>query len=443
MSNIFSQIKVKDVNFSNRIVMAPMVHFGYKNKNGNMEEKLFNTYLNYADKGIGLIISQALLVADKKEIVGDISNWAGIYSNEHIEYLRKISDTYHKYGTKFIAQLNTLNFKFLEKNSNDINRLSKEDLIYLRDCFIKSAKFCQEAGLDGIELHGAHTYFFNMLSSEISNKREDNYGGNLIERLNLVKEIIEAIKSFSKDDFIISYRMGWTENINTDIETAKALEQLGVDILHVSSGIPEDRKLKLGIKQLVANPWETAEKDFAVGTVIKGKVVEVKPFGIFVEIADGIDAFVHSSDYSWVGEETPKFEIGNEVELKITELDLNDKKIKGSLKALRKSPWEHAMEEYKVGTTVEKKIKTVADFGLFIELTKGIDGFIPTQFASKEFIKNIRDKFNEGDVVKAQVVEVNKDTQKIKLSIKKIEIEEEKREEREQIEKYSTSSSEE
>ena len=245
MSNIFSQIKVKRVNFSNRIVMAPMVHFGYKNKNGNMEEKLLNTYLNYADKGIGLIISQALLVADKKEIVGDVSNWAGIYSNEHIEYLRKISDTYHKYGTKFIAQLNTLNFKFLEKNSNDINRLSKEDLIYLRDCFIKSAKFCQEAGLDGIELHGAHTYFFNMLSSEISNKREDNYGGNLIERLNLVKEIIEAIKSFSKDDFIISYRMGWTENINTDIETAKALEKLGVDILHVSSGIPEDRKLKL------------------------------------------------------------------------------------------------------------------------------------------------------------------------------------------------------
>ena len=67
MSNIFSQIKVKGVNFSNRIVMAPMVHFGYKNKNGNMEEKLLNTYLNYADKGIGLIISQALLVTDKKE----------------------------------------------------------------------------------------------------------------------------------------------------------------------------------------------------------------------------------------------------------------------------------------------------------------------------------------------------------------------------------------
>ena len=232
----------------------------------------------------------------------------------------------------------------------------------------------------------------------------------------------------------------WTKKKVNVAEYVKEGEKVKVRITDLH---PENRKLKLGIKQLVANPWETAEKDFAVGTVIKGKVVEVKPFGIFVEIADGIDAFVHSSDYNWIGEETPKFEIGNEVELKITELDLNNKKIKGSLKALRKSPWEHVLEEYKVGTTVEKKIKTVADFGLFIELIKGIDGFIPTQFASKEFIKNIRDKFKEGDIVKAQVVEVNKDTQKIKLSIKKIEIEEEKREEREQIEKYSTSSSEE
>lgn len=232
----------------------------------------------------------------------------------------------------------------------------------------------------------------------------------------------------------------WTKKKVNVSEYVKEGEKIKVKITDLHS---EDRKLKLGIKQLVSNPWETAEKDFAVETTIKGKVVEVKPFGIFVEIADGIDAFVHSSDYNWIGEETPKFEIGNEIELKITELDLNEKKVKGSLKALRKSPWEHALEEYKVGITVEKKIKTIADFGLFVELIKGIDGFIPTQFASKDFIKNIRDKFKEGDVVKAQVVEVNTETQKIKLSIKKIEIEEEKREEREQIEKYSVSSSEE
>ena len=98
----------------------------------------------------------------------------------------------------------------------------------------------------------------------------------------------------------------WTKKKVNVAEYVKEGEKVKVRITDLH---PENRKLKLGIKQLVANPWETAEKDFAVGTVIKGKVVEVKPFGIFVEITDGIDAFVHSSDYSWIGEETPKFEI--------------------------------------------------------------------------------------------------------------------------------------
>ena len=232
----------------------------------------------------------------------------------------------------------------------------------------------------------------------------------------------------------------WTKKKVNVSEYVKEGETIKVNIVELH---PEERKLKLGIKQLVANPWENAEEAFGVGQVVKAKVVEVKQFGIFAEITDGVDVFVHVSDYNWLGEEVPKFKVGDEVEVKITELDLKEKKIKGSIKALRKSPWEHALEEYKVGLTVERKIKTVADFGLFIELTKGIDGFIPTQFASKDFIKDIKEKFKEGDIVKAQIVEVNKDTQKIKLSIKKIELEEKKREEREQIEKYSTSSSEE
>lgn len=228
----------------------------------------------------------------------------------------------------------------------------------------------------------------------------------------------------------------WTKKKVNVSDYVKEGEKVKVKIVELNTA---DRKLKLGIKQLVANPWENAEIEFAVGKILKGKIVEVKPFGIFVEIADGVDAFVHVSDFTWQGEEAIKFETGSEVEMKVIELDLNDKKIKGSIKALRKSPWEKAMEEYKEGLTVERKIKTVADFGLFVELAKGVDGFIPTQFASKDFIKDIRNKFKEGDVVKAQIVEINKETQKIKLSIKKIEIEEKNREERELIEKYSVS----
>ena len=83
------------------------------------------------------------------------------------------------------------------------------------------------------------------------------------------------------------------------------------------------------------------------------------------------------------------------------------------------------------------------DFGLFLNLSKGVDGFVPAQMASKDFVKNLKDKFKVGDVVKAQIVEIDKEKQRIKLSIKKIELEEERRENQELLSKYGTSSTEE
>lgn len=202
---------------------------------------------------------------------------------------------------------------------------------------------------------------------------------------------------------------------------------------------PAERKLKLGIKQLSENPWDSAETRFAVGTQLTGKVLEVKPFGLFAEVEPGVDVFIHQSDYNWQGEENKKFAVGDTVEFKVIELNTEDNKIKGSIKALRKSPWDVALENYKVGDTVEKEIKNIMDFGLFVNLSKGIDGFIPAQLASKDFIKNLKDKFTVGQKVKAQITEIDREKQRIKLSIKKIEIEEERRENQELLSKYGTS----
>lgn len=202
---------------------------------------------------------------------------------------------------------------------------------------------------------------------------------------------------------------------------------------------PAERKLKLGIKQLSENPWDSAETRLAVGTQLTGKVLEVKPFGLFAEVEPGVDVFIHQSDYNWQGEENKKFAVGDTVEFKVIELNTEDNKIKGSIKALRKSPWEVALENYKVGDTVEKEIKNIMDFGLFVNLSKGIDGFIPAQLASKDFIKNLKDKFTVGQKVKAQITEIDREKQRIKLSIKKIEIEEERRENQELLSKYGTS----
>ena len=101
------------------------------------------------------------------------------------------------------------------------------------------------------------------------------------------------------------------------------------------------------------------------------------------------------------------------------------------------------MEEYKVGDVVEKTVKSILDFGMFVKLEDGIDGFIPTQLASKDFIKNLKDKFAVGDVVRGKIVEIDKDKQRIKISVKGLEIDEEKRETKELIEKYGVSATEE
>ena len=226
-------------------------------------------------------------------------------------------------------------------------------------------------------------------------------------------------------------------NVN---EFAKVGDVVKVKVLEFK---PESRKLKLGMKQLSVDPWEKAEEAYKVGTKLTGKVAEIKPYGVFVEIEEGIDVFIHQSDFAWVG--SRKFEKGQEVEFEVigTFTNLNEKKIKGSIKALEKSPWEKAMEEYKVGDVVEKTVKSILDFGMFVKLEDGIDGFIPTQLASKDFIKNLKDKFAVGDVVRGKIVEIDKDKQRIKISVKGLEIDEEKRETKELIEKYGVSATEE
>ena len=241
MADIMGPIKVKNVDFKNRVVMAPMVIFGLTSENGVMEPELVDHYLKRADTGIGLMISQALSVFPDEKISGG----AGAYSDSHTTYLSKIKEACHQNGTRFFAQLAYPGFSYYNDNSKDINQLTKEGLGKIRDEFINAAKVCEKAGLDGIEMHGAHTFFLNMMASPQSNKREDEYGGDINGRLFLLKEIVRGINDFAGDDFIISYRMGWNDDIDLDIKTAGAIEDIGIDMLHVSSGIPGDRKLEI------------------------------------------------------------------------------------------------------------------------------------------------------------------------------------------------------
>lgn len=243
--DIFTPLQIKHVLFKNCIVMAPMVRFGFPTKDGEMQDKLILEYTKRADKEIGLLISQVISVSPTDNLSKNVttSGYAGAYSEQHIPYLRKIAESCHKNGSRFFAQLGLAGYAYGDIHSKDINKLTTNELALICNQFINAARICKKAGLDGIELHGAHTFFLNMVSSSYSNRRKDRYGGDLTDRLTLVKEIIDGIKEFSANNFLISYRMGWCDSFSEDIETAIALEQIGIDILHVSHGIPANRKI--------------------------------------------------------------------------------------------------------------------------------------------------------------------------------------------------------
>ena len=245
MADIYSKIQIKDVTFPNRIVMAPMVRFGYTNVGGVMYERLINDHLSRSGCGAGLVITEALYVTTNTMITPEYIWRAGAYSDEHIPYLRRLADSYHAGSSVLFAQLAHPGFSYGDPVARDINCISVQEIETIRDGFISAAVRCKLAGFDGVELHGAHTFFLNCFASATANLREDRYGGELSGRLTLIREIIQGIREQAGEDFLISYRMGWTENRPCDIETAKALEQLGLDLIHISTGIPEQREIHI------------------------------------------------------------------------------------------------------------------------------------------------------------------------------------------------------
>ena len=126
-----------------------------------------------------------------------------------------------------------------------MTELSTEKMAEIGRDFVHSVRLLKEAGCDGAELHCAHGSFLNAVHSPIENTRQDRYGGDLEGRLTLLKEIIEGCRECIDDSFILSCRMGWTETLEGDIALAQAMEKLGVEMLHVSGGIPADRSLDI------------------------------------------------------------------------------------------------------------------------------------------------------------------------------------------------------
>lgn len=188
----------------------------------------------------------------------------------------------------------------------------------------------------------------------------------------------------------------------------------------------EKERVSLGLKQVTSNPWDEAEYKFPVGMQVKGKVVSLKDYGAFIELADGIEGLIHVSEMSWterVKHPSKVLNVGDEVECKVLEVDTKNKRISLGIKQLQDNPWDALEVKHPIGSIIEEaEVKSVTDFGVFVDIGMGIDGLIHVSDISwtKKF-NHPSEKYKKGDKVKAVVLGIDKASEKFSLGIKQLE----------------------
>ncbi|MBI4431799.1 MAG: 30S ribosomal protein S1 [Candidatus Omnitrophica bacterium] len=186
----------------------------------------------------------------------------------------------------------------------------------------------------------------------------------------------------------------------------------------------ETQRISLGLKQLTSNPWQTVESKYKTGSRIRGKVVNILPYGAFVELEKGIEGLVHVSELSWtkrIAHPSEVLNVGDEVEAVILNVDVAGKKIALGIKQIEADPWKDVHERYKVGQTIEGVIRNVTDYGAFIELEPGIGGLIHISDMSwTKKINHPTEVVNKGDQVKLKILSIDAEQKKISLGIKQL-----------------------
>jgi len=219
--------------------------------------------------------------------------------------------------------------------------------------------------------------------------------------------------------------MSWTRKIRHPSKVLSVGEMVDAVVLDIK---PENRRISLGMKQVVPNPWDVISEKYPVGTTIEGKIKNITDFGIFIGIDEGIDGLVHISDISWTKRIKHPSEIykkGDVVQAIVLDIEKESERFSLGIKQLQPDPWDTVAERYAVGKKITGTVTNVTDFGVFIELEEGIEGLVHVSEISKEKIKTPVGRFNVSDIITAKVMNINSDERRIGLSIKRLEMENE------------------
>jgi small subunit ribosomal protein S1 len=198
-------------------------------------------------------------------------------------------------------------------------------------------------------------------------------------------------------------------------------QTLQVKVLKID---PETKRIALGLKQLQPHPWDSVAATFTAGDRVLGTVTRTTDFGAFVEIAPGVEGLVHLSEMSWskrIHKATEVLNVGDSVEAVILNISVEDRRIALGLKQALGDPWVEAAEKIKVGSVVSGPVTTITKFGAFVQVAEGVQGLVHiSEMVADRRLNHPSDLLRVGEVVRAQVLELDKDKRQLRLSMKQL-----------------------
>ena len=214
--------------------------------------------------------------------------------------------------------------------------------------------------------------------------------------------------------------MSWTRHVKNPSEMFSLGDEIEAIVLAVDS---EERKISLGAKQLQDDPWDQIEEKYIVGTIVKGKIINVTQFGAFVELEDGIDGLIHVSDLSWTRIIRHPKEIidkGKKVEVRVLEISRDNRRIALGLKQIKDDPWPELVKQFETGKEVEGEVVRVLDKGIILMLDHNVEGIIPFSRQTKRQRKALSLKYKPGQKISSVVMEVKPEDKKVVLFMEEL-----------------------
>ena len=198
-------------------------------------------------------------------------------------------------------------------------------------------------------------------------------------------------------------------------------DRINVKILHFDQ---EKGKVSLGLKQALPDPWDSVPQKYLAGSRVKGKVVNITDYGVFIELEEGVEGLVHISELTWskkVKHPSKKVRVGDTVEVMVLDCDPNKRRISLGMKQIEPNPWALIEEKYPVGTKVVGRVKTVTDFGIFIGFDEGVDGLVHvSEISWTKKIRHPGELYRKGQEVEAVVLNIDRRNERFSLGIKQL-----------------------